>query len=524
MAIIPRCIIVALLLLHAFPAAAECWWCVFRAAKQRLTPTEIAATQRGARVRMQRQDEPYAFTDYLYSAADESWRVVTPADQQGARTHMRARREAEMQPCEVIPYQPPAVAEAIRLRPHLRVGHAAEEDVGACVEKNGYLWFGLTFYEGEGMDGIGGLGVYSRRTRRVEVHRPEWLRDKSIDHIVHDGRLLWFSVAQHYERGGPTHGLARYDWESRTLQTMRGDDAPCGWDVNDLAVIGDELWVATSIAVSRLELPTNRWRHFVPSADGARLEQRDCRSVYRRLLAAFAEAWRGGESCTPTCEGDQPPEVLAEFHPELAREWLLQQDDRRLSWPELAALARVASGFREFQRALTVSREESRSSLYALEAFSNRKERDPSFRDFVIPLAAEHDQWHLLRYFRADPKVSAALLEAISGPPSLIDSAIDALPWVLGESSIPHLGRIVIETPLDSLENRMRVAAAVQALERAAHLRIHPDGSRVSLPPNSDDPDYAAEEFDAFRPRADVESLRPLVKQWNKWLQARGVR
>ncbi len=68
-----------------------------------------------------------------------------------------------------IPYRPPDRATAIRLRPHLRVGHSVEEAPSACVTRDGRIYFGLGFYEGEGADGIGGVGMYDPATKKLQV-------------------------------------------------------------------------------------------------------------------------------------------------------------------------------------------------------------------------------------------------------------------------------------------------------------------------------------------------------------------
>ena len=44
-------------------------------------------------------------------------------------------------------------AEAVRLRPTLRRAESIEQRIGATAEHDGFVWFGLAFYEGEGVNG-----------------------------------------------------------------------------------------------------------------------------------------------------------------------------------------------------------------------------------------------------------------------------------------------------------------------------------------------------------------------------------
>jgi hypothetical protein len=190
--------------------------------------------------------------------------------------------------------QPPAPrialskAEAVRLRPALRRAESIEQRIGAMTEHDGFVWFGIAFYEGEGVNGVGGVGRYDPRTGETIVRRPPLIRDSSVDRIVHDGQGLWLATTTHRECVGspPTHGLVRYEWSTGRIQSYeKRDDGPCGFTIHDLLIEGGYLWVASDLGLSRRTLGRERWQHFVPDATGTPpMRPTTCETLYTRLL------------------------------------------------------------------------------------------------------------------------------------------------------------------------------------------------------------------------------------------------
>ena len=490
-----------------------CWLCIYQELRIGWTPGGLTATERGIRLRVGEVVEPYRIADLTYDG--ETWRHVLPADWKEAKHRPSARALAEARCREAVPYRPPSREQAVALRPHLRVGHSVEEAPQSSVEAGGRLWFGLGFYEGEGMDGVGGVGMYDPASKRIEVHRPLWLRDKSVTRIAHDGRFLWLAVSQQYERSGVHHGLARYDWESDEVVPMRGLDAPCGLGVGDLLVDRGALWVSAD-TLSRLDLATGQWSHLALSAGGGRLRETSCRTWYRTVLDAAARSWRG--KCQPLCETREIAEQVAEADPELARSHLLTR--RRLHWSEAAALGSLLRTFDELQTALPrAADEEARRRL--LVAFSETKSRDPRWRDFALEEVRKstHDL-ELLRHFRGEDRVFAFLSELVrTGTKGEPGDATELLPWIDARRARPLLREVMAKiagkhAPADAEIDLL--AEAIEAMERASHLRIEADGTRSKLAANSDTPEYADEEFGAFSRRRNTAELRPIAEQWLK--------
>jgi len=206
-------------------------------------------------------------------------------------------RWAESRGCaSMIPMVALTKEEVAQLRPDLAAildpdyqRFEAEFNQGAvaCQTHNEFVYFGLSFYGGEGYFGVGGLGRYNPGTKTLEIRRPTLLRDVAIAHLAHDGDALW--VATMYEGEGfsdPVYGLVRYDWEQDTLTHYVGTNAgPCGFWINDLHYQDGTLWVATDLGVSKYTKATGQWDHFVMSNDATReLTRTRCDALYKHLL------------------------------------------------------------------------------------------------------------------------------------------------------------------------------------------------------------------------------------------------
>ncbi len=163
-----------------------------------------------------------------------------------------------------------------------------EQKIGACVQHGDYVYFGIEFYQGEGTSGIGGIGRYNLKTKEMDIRRPKVLTHTSVNHILHDGKDLWFGTVGHYECIGtpPTKGLIRYEWDSQKVRRIyRG---PCGFVVHGLMADDKALWVATDFGISRLargRAGWGRWHHFVPDlTTESGMRKTTCDALYTEML------------------------------------------------------------------------------------------------------------------------------------------------------------------------------------------------------------------------------------------------
>jgi len=218
--------------------------------------------------------------------------------------------------------------QARELSPELREANfefEIEQKVTACTEKEGVAWFGLGFYSGEGTTGIGGIGRYERSTGKLEVRRPVPIRNASATSIAVFGDVVWMGTTGFHECMGlpPKVGLVAYKWSGEGgLSTYRGGRQICGFVVHDLQPVGDSLWVATDMGLTRVDKPGSdipEFKNFVPdpaSATGVR--EVNCRELYRELLMSLP--------MEPNALGESPfswlVESLVSQNPWLARGFL----------------------------------------------------------------------------------------------------------------------------------------------------------------------------------------------------------
>lgn len=203
--------------------------------------------------------------------------------------------------CKALPSVTLSDKEANAFRPAIADTAEVEQRIATCVYEpnsdghgaSGAYWFGIGFYAGEGMTGVGGIGMLSPEQRKPIIHRPQELAEVSINHIEKTGDTLWLGTMAEHECIGesPMLGLMQYDWSTRKLRPVPG---PCGFLVLDMLKTPDALWVATDLGLSRLDLKafldpkkprTERWENYVPDIDHAEIMRPvQCPDLYAELL------------------------------------------------------------------------------------------------------------------------------------------------------------------------------------------------------------------------------------------------
>ncbi|GEM_PF-6712471 len=464
----------------------------------------LAPTERGVRVRLVSTAQPFEVADILFEGGEQ--RFIKPKDQESAMRR-KDQRTLDADACrQRVPYTPPPRSEAVALRPHLRNGNSIAESPGPCVSVDGVLYFGLAFYEGEGEDGVGGLGRYDPASKTLEVRRPEWLRDKSIAALATDGKTFWLGVEQQYEGATEPQGMARYDWDSDRLQPLVRDDAPCGSSVSDILLRGSTLWVTTDFGLSRLDLGTGRWSHTALQHD-MRFHPIDCHEHYRRLVESYL---------------DRPWDYEIEHHvlEEMARldAGALREILFARNPAGHAVLGAVVRNFAELKK-YAIDRIRKPGQLQqVLDRYAANRYDEREWHDFALMWAKEHHHLEHLRYLRGDDAVFDYLASLTAREEREARDAIEMLPWIDSKRAIPLLRELLTREWKDP---RM-VPGVIEALERAAHLRIEPDGTRTPLAANSDTPEYADEEFSAFdRGRLEGADRARLIAQWQQWAASR---
>ena len=154
-------------------------------------------------------------------------------------------------------YRPRRVAEG-----YTRENTTIRMDVGPFQLEGTRLWFGTSFYDGEGYTGVGGLGYLDLKTRTYYVEYNKALADWSTSSIYVENDYTWLGLVRHPEGEDFSGGLVRY---SRKTGKTRTYAVPAV--INVIFRVGKHLYLGTSDGI--YVLANNKLRHvtFVPGAD-----------------------------------------------------------------------------------------------------------------------------------------------------------------------------------------------------------------------------------------------------------------
>ncbi len=140
-----------------------------------------------------------------------------------------------------------------------------EEQIGPWQVEGTKLWFGKTFYDGEGMTGEGGFGYFDATTRSFKMYSPEKLKRASVSALlVEDGRI-WLGLVHNGEYGPSNMGVMVFD---RSTQESRKIDVP--GVVSGIARAGEKIVMAMEFGAAVWDGQQLR-RYFVDQTTDGRL-------------------------------------------------------------------------------------------------------------------------------------------------------------------------------------------------------------------------------------------------------------
>ncbi len=124
-----------------------------------------------------------------------------------------------------LPPLPETAYEAFaRLRPervrndYVREGTEFHEGIGPYQRFDGKVWFGKSFYDGEGSTGIGGFGYFDRVRRKYVIYSPPEVVDWSTSAILVTPQAVWLGLGFNGEWGGASGGLLRWDHQTHDVR------------------------------------------------------------------------------------------------------------------------------------------------------------------------------------------------------------------------------------------------------------------------------------------------------------------
>jgi hypothetical protein len=136
--------------------------------------------------------------------------------------------------------------EFARLRPgRVRDGYSRDvaefyEQLGSAQVADGSLWFGKTFYDGEGSTGVGGFGFFDTQTERYKVYSPPEVVDWSVGAMLVEPEVIWLGLENHGEYGNTSGGLLRWNRRMGNITKFELPDR-----IFEIARVGSSLLLAT---------------------------------------------------------------------------------------------------------------------------------------------------------------------------------------------------------------------------------------------------------------------------------------
>jgi len=189
---------------------------VFDARSKRLL-REVEYQPFGAGRVVARQGVPHLVTtdgrtDLLLAPSGGSFRIVSQGPAVPQDGPYLAAPPANLPPLRQSSYEVFAGVRPERVRDgYRREGTEIREEIGPWQRFEGRIWFGKTFYDGEGTSGVGGFGYFDLATRRYTIYAPPKIVDWSVSAVLVTGEAVWLGLCRRGEWGGGSGSLLRWD-------------------------------------------------------------------------------------------------------------------------------------------------------------------------------------------------------------------------------------------------------------------------------------------------------------------------
>lgn len=151
------------------------------------------------------------------------------------------------------------------LNGYVREGTTIEETIGSVQPEGDKLWFGKTFYDGEGNSGVGGFGYFDATNRQYHLFALPEVADFAISPILVQPDAIWMSAFWSCEYGCPPGRVLRYDRKSQAIRKYELPDNVYGFIAS-----GNRLLAYTNFGIAVIEGDQTR-RYFVDRTTDGRL-------------------------------------------------------------------------------------------------------------------------------------------------------------------------------------------------------------------------------------------------------------
>ena len=199
--------------------------------------------------------------DRLWKASGERF-SVSIGERRGSRflegvaEHIRDGHELYLMPQS-------SKEEYLRARPQKTAVGLIEEEIGPYQVVGDRFWFGKTFYDGEGISGVGSVGYFDLVQKKFVLFSPPALAAWSSSALLVEGDNVWVGLLRRPEGRAWSGGLLQYDLASDSTKQYEIKEA-----VLAIERWKDALYVGTSNGIYVLR--NDQLQHFViePSRNG----------------------------------------------------------------------------------------------------------------------------------------------------------------------------------------------------------------------------------------------------------------
>jgi hypothetical protein len=212
--------------------------------------------------------QPEEFEPVRFGSHDAFTLVQEPGSSMGPRL---AIRETQGSRTVRHPLPQPAYEDFAKARPaRVRNGYTKaavefNDGIGPWMLEGDRLWFGKTFYDGEGLTGIGGFGYFDTVEKKYRLFTAPEVADYSISAIQVDSDAVWMALVRNGEWGGSGSGVLRFDRRSGSYRKLATGEIG-----RQFMRAGERLILATDFGISLVQENQLR-RYFVDRTSDGRL-------------------------------------------------------------------------------------------------------------------------------------------------------------------------------------------------------------------------------------------------------------
>ena len=135
----------------------------------------------------------------------------------------------------------PTTALHRKLLPDKQAPGEIENDIGPFVLHGHKIWFATTFYDGEGVSGVGAVGVFDISTRKYDMRYLPGIAPWSGSAILLDGADLWIGLMRRPEGAEYGAGLLRYNTATGAVAKL-----PVADYIHTIDRLGNTVYCGTS--------------------------------------------------------------------------------------------------------------------------------------------------------------------------------------------------------------------------------------------------------------------------------------